>query len=118
MLPSHFIASLFCIVLHWPAAGSHCHDFFSLLYLCEGVFGYGTVSDVALAVKLLLVPSLILVLGGVFGGILLGGFRAMSAPALDAKLLTTISSPAPHMIYLSFVAVGYVLLAAAVARLK
>ena len=38
-------------------AGPHCHDFFSLLYLCEGVFGYATAADLELATRLLLLPA-------------------------------------------------------------
>lgn len=97
-------------------AGPRCHDFFSLLYLCEGVFGYGTASDATFSMKLLLAPALTLVVGGVFVRILFSRIGTMMASALDADV--AIATPAPHMIYLSFVSVGYLLLAGAVARLK
>ena len=51
------------MLTHWCAsqckihgAGPKCHDFFSLLYLCENVFGYATSDDIEAVSHLLLLP--------------------------------------------------------------
>ena len=99
----HILQLLRC-KLH--GAGPSCHDFFSLLYLCEGVFGYATPEDITLANQTLLLPAVI--------AVVVGTLAQSYLPMLGLDW----GRPPAHRVYFAVSAIGYALLAAGISRLK
>jgi hypothetical protein len=98
----HIFALLRCKVY---GAGPQCHDFFSLLYLCENVFGYATRQDASAVTHLLLLPA-----AAVHATVTLG--RALTMQVPDG------ARPPAAELLMVFLSVGYTVLAVMVSRLK